>query len=864
MILRDIQAPSLLLSNIRSLSNKMDELRYLFSVYKPGCVAITETWLSEDIPDDLYLVHNYDFFRKDRCGRVGGGVCIWLHKCFKPLLLETHMPSSVDSIAVKLPLLNVVIWCFYVPPNLSACCHRELADDIIVQYDEFLKIDANVKFMLCGDFNDFDTGLFSHHLLCVNRVLDPTRGVSLLDQIWISESLCQFYPSSATIGPPIAKSDHSCVYLESVMPKLEQSSSIRVVYDFRHVRRFVSVLMESEFDRIYKAVTADDKCEIFYELFYNAMSVIPRREVVMHDRDKLWLTPLIKVMIEDRWEAFRAKDWSRYNRLKKKISSAIMRAKQTWADDVLQKKSNIWDMVRELKGNSKSVNASTLSEDDIKNLTKVFSSNFNDKVDEPLNCLQDEPWSITIEPQTVWKLLRNLKCKQATGPDDVSARLLKEAADIIYEPLVDIFRCSVNTRIFPEFWKNAYVRPVPKKKNPTVHDFRQISLTSIISKIFERVILMGMKESFINSTSSDQHAFRPNGSTTSALISIHDTITSFLEKKDTMAVRVTCLDMAKAFDKVHYNRLLNILNDFGFNHGFLIWLESFLKDRCNRISVDGVHGPVTWVKSGLPQGSVLGPYLFSLFMSTLTISADDACLVKYADDITLVECLQRNNPAPNNMPLVLKWVDCNKMSLNFSKCCQFFVRKTRDFVNTCYPSIDVTDSVTILGVIWKDDLSWCDHFDKVCKIASRRLHILRVMKAFIAKEKLIEVFKGIILPVLFYSTQLFGKLSMSILQKLRRVVRRAHHIICLSKICTCEFVPDVNHCREKLLCDFLFKCEKPAHPLHDLVPQRLNITQHFCLPVSKTSRRANSFFPYACLLANARMLNCVRGSTCEL
>ena len=324
-----------------------------------------------------------------------------------------------------------------------------------------------------------------------------------------------------------------------------------------------------------------------------------------------------------------------------------------------------------------------------------------------------------------------------------------------------------------------------------------------------------------------------------------------MEKKDIICVRLTCLDFSKAFDKVHHHRLINILHQARLNKGFLKWLHSFLTNRFQRISFEGLIGQLMEVSSGVPQGSVLAPYLFALFIGNLHVEAPNAHLVKFADDLTLIEYCSKSDPNPNHLLAVEEWIEENKMYLNKRKCRQMIFRRTRSMSLNPYPNIELCPDVNILGVTFSDSFSWDNHFDAVILKASRRLHTLRGLKPFVTKKQLIEVYNGFIMSVLTYASPVFCKLSASTVTKLSRLRRRAHRIIC-DPLCNCSAVPDPIRVHRQLLRKFLVKCNSPAHALHHLVPPKLN-SGRYCAQFCSTSRRQNSFFPYACLLSNSEM-----------
>ena len=359
-----------------------------------------------------------------------------------------------------------------------------------------------------------------------------------------------------------------------------------------------------------------------------------------------------------------------------------------------------------------------------------------------------------------------------------------------------------------------------------------------------------MKPTFLRYYGKHQHAFRPNGSATSAAIDIHNFALSCLDRRQTHGVRITCLDFSKAFDRIHHNRLLTILINYGLNSGFLRWLHSYLNDRVQRISVHSKVGPIVKVSSGVPQGSVLGPYLFAVFIGTLTIDDANARLVKFADDITLIEAFSDDFSPPSNIDTIWKWTDEFKLRLNLRKSHQLLIHRGKTQRINPYPDIDAVPSVTILGFIFDEKLNWNSHFDRVTLIASRRLHLLRVLKPHFSKDHLRIVFNACIFSVLLYGSPLFCALSARNLTKVLKVMKRSHRIICGAD-CKCTQLPQLDESRQKIALKFLQKCLLRNHPLHLLVPRQFDVSQRFQLPHCNTSRFLNSFFPYTCALCNS-------------
>jgi hypothetical protein len=476
----------------------------------------------------------------------------------------------------------------------------------------------------------------------------------------------------------------------------------------------------------------------------------------------------------------------------------------------------------------------------------------------------DDP-KITIEG--VRKLLRNLNPYKACGPDNISPRVLQSLADQLAPALTLIFSASLKHGVVPCDWRTAHVTPVFKKgERYRAENYRPISLTCISCKLMEHIVV-----SHIMRYAEDndiivpqQHGFRKGRSCETQLLGLYDELTCDLQAG--RQVDIVVMDFQKAFDKVNHSLLVHKLQHYGITGRSSVWIKNFLKNRQQAVVVDGATSKFVPVESGVPQGSVLGPSLFLLYINDLPQQASSDSRL-FADDTILkrpVSSVQDQDSLQEDLNKLTVWEDRWDMSFHPGKCQVIRCNKGRKTYNRTYVlhdhPLEEVNTTCYLGVTLSADASWEPHINAITTKASRTLGFLRRTLKISAKGVKDKAYKAFVRPVLEYAASVWDPHNVKHIKSLEAVQRRAARWVSqryrrtssVEDMLTCLQWPSLQSRRRNARLTTFYKFHHKtafinSHYAPVFDPQkrkaRHSNSQSYPIPSCRTDYRKFSFFP---------------------
>ena len=471
-------------------------------------------------------------------------------------------------------------------------------------------------------------------------------------------------------------------------------------------------------------------------------------------------------------------------------------------------------------------------------MASKFSSNTNQK--NPLDYVSADIKNLLIfSPTTqseISKLIRKLNIKKSCGYDSISNKILKFSSSVITPFIVKLFNECIKNGIFPDCFKTAQVVPLFKggeREDRTC--YRPISLLPAVGKLLEKVISVRTTK-FLqknNAFSNHQFGFREGFSTEYAILDIYEKLLCNLDKG--LSSCAIFLDLAKAFDSVDHGVLLSKLPKYGIRGKSFDFFKSYLTSRTQFVKLGGVSSSLLPIDFGVPQGSILGPLLFIIFINDLQ-NATNLFIKLFADDTFL--CAENSNfdllEREVNLELekVYEWLSANKLTLNISKSKYMLVTNKKDITRNPSISIDGTllescEKYKYLGVVIDKNLTWKPQIEHVCKKISKACGAIAKLRHCMSTKLLVEVYHSLIHSYLRYGIMVWGTASDVNLHPLKVLVNRAVRIITSAPFGRVDLDPIYSYLRvldlEKVYsletCKYMYKVKK------DLIP--VVIAKHF-------------------------------------
>ena len=449
-------------------------------------------------------------------------------------------------------------------------------------------------------------------------------------------------------------------------------------------------------------------------------------------------------------------------------------------------------------------NIKTNDKDNANILSKFFESVFNEEEDakelifndasEILGEESPDPFFYNTKPlksmlsdliitqSMISEQLKEIDPYKANIRDCVSPRIIKEMGDHLLEPLEIIYNLSIKHGTVPSLWKKATVTALHKGEDKhNAQNYRPVSITSVLCRIMERIlkkyIVQHIEENEL--LASEQHGFVRNRSCLSNLLLNIEYLTSCYDNG--IAVDQIFLDLQKAFDTVPHQRLLFKIKKMGINGKIYAWIESFLMDRYQRVAVNQENSNWCKVKSGVPQGSVLGPILFILFVNDLpeviealcSIFADDT---KVADEVSNIEDAER---LQEDLKKLQEWTHTWKLKFNASKCKVMHFGKNNHHFNYTMDGqpLKKVEEEKDLGAIISFDLKVQSNIKHQIAKANQMLGLIRRTFSYLNKESFLALYKAYVRPHLEYCQQALHPYLAKDIQSLEKVQQRATKLV---------------------------------------------------------------------------------------
>ena len=827
-------------TNADVLTNiKLLELKSQITNNAPEIIAVSEVKPKNSkrnlslVEDKLpgYSAEHESLLVKDK----SRGIIVYIHNSVKYERIDLRNVlkegSSIprEIVVCEIELVNsekMLFCCIYRSPN-SSRVNNDCINDTILQLSDL----GYKHFVVVGDINykhiDWDsvcaiTGEDEENF--VNTIQDafltqfvtvPTRArgsaePSILDLFMynVEDSLDYLF-----VDNPLGKSDHAVVKGGYRCSAEQMPPKTRCCYEKADFEKMQN-MMNLEWEEVFKECKddVDSQIKIFLDIFYEAeKKCVPKK--VVHVGSNRFSYPLDKKALSKKRKKYRL--WKRYLESKDGQVYAEYRRASNQLRSLTRKAAKIYEkgVAMKSKANCKTfwkyASSKTKLRSDIPNLY-MDSENMTENDTEKANVLggffakvqTKEPdwiWELPEKPEPKFKIdfeitediilkkLQKLKIAKSPGPDGLHPRVIKELMHVLVKPFAIIFQTSINTGTLPQEWKMSNITAIYKKGDK--HDpgnYRPVSLTSIMCRTLESIIRDAMLKYLKKNglISKKQFGFLQGRSTVLQLLKVIDKWTEILDRGG--CIDVIYMDFMKAFDTVPHNRLMHVLESYGIGGPLLTWIQQFLTGRKQRVVVSGQTSQWYDVISGVPQGSVLGPVLFVVYINTMleVTKAEDIYL--FADDTKLfkeISSVEDIYDLQTDVDGLYDWTLYSFLRFHPNKCTA--MRVTRGDTDAHGPCSYNMNEVrlknsceeTDLGLIIDSRLTFEQHIMSKVKKANSVVGLIRRTFSYLDSDMFKTLFTSIVRPIVEYAAPVWNPYLCKHINALEKIQERATKMV---------------------------------------------------------------------------------------